>query len=177
MLSETWRPNKAEIWESRQAPIRMGAGKLENKHGVAILLNKKQRKIISLTEYTNERAIATITVNKQRITLMSVYFPHSVHADHHFEKAYSSIEKLMRSTKNMQIVGGHFNAELRPGIGIERFSVGPHALESNRRGDWLKLWLMLQKFVALNMMYRKHLNSKLHTGRPKVQTSNWTTSW
>ena len=63
----------------------------------------------------------------------------------------------------MQIVGGDFNAELRPGIGIERFSVGMHTLnESNSRGDWLKQWLMLQKFVALNTMYKKTLRNKLH---------------
>ena len=41
LLSETWRPNKAEIWESQQGHIYMGAGKFENKHGVAILLKEK----------------------------------------------------------------------------------------------------------------------------------------
>ena len=72
------------------------------------------------------------------------------------QKAYNSIEKIMKPTKNLQIVGGDVNAELGPGIGIERLSVGPHTFkESNRRGDWVKQWLMLQKFVALNTMYRK----------------------
>ena len=53
-------------------------------------------------------------------------------------------------------MGGDFNAELGPGIGIERVSVGPRTLqESNKRGDWMKQWLMSQKFVALNTMYRK----------------------
>ena len=56
----------------------------------------------------------------------------------------------------MQIVGAGFNAEFVPGIGIERFSVGMHTFnESNRTGDWLKHWVMLQKFVALNKMNRK----------------------
>ena len=32
LLSETWRPNNAEICESQQGPICMGAGKFENKH-------------------------------------------------------------------------------------------------------------------------------------------------
>ena len=58
-LSETWRPKKAEIWESQQGHMYMGAGKFENKHGVAILLNKKWRKKIHWTQYNNERAIAT----------------------------------------------------------------------------------------------------------------------
>ena len=41
LLCETWRPNKAEIWESRQGHMYMGAGTFDNKHGVAILLNRK----------------------------------------------------------------------------------------------------------------------------------------
>ena len=79
MLSETWRPYKAEIWKLRQGHVYMGAVKIENKHGVAILLNRKWRKI-NWTEYIIERAIATsITVNKQRITLTSDNFlPHGV---------------------------------------------------------------------------------------------------
>ena len=56
----------------------------------------------------------------------------------------------------MQIVGGDVNAELGPGIGIERPSVGMHTLnKSDSRGDWLEQWLMLQKFVALNTTYKK----------------------
>ena len=65
----------------------------------------------------------------------------------------------------MQIVGGDVNAELGPGIGIERPSVGMHTLnKSDSRGDWFEQWLMLQKFVALNTTHKKHLRNKLHTG-------------
>ena len=72
----------------------MGGGEFENKHSVAILLIKKWRERKNGLNYINDRAIATsITVNKERITLMSVYFPHSGYADHHVEKAYNSIEK------------------------------------------------------------------------------------
>ena len=68
----------------------------------------------------------------------------------------------------MQIVGGDFNAELGPGIGTERLSVGPHTLkESNSRGDWLKQWLMLPKLVALNTMYRKTLEKQVTYKTPK----------
>ena len=112
--------------------------------------------------------------------MVSVYFPHSGNADQHVEKVYKSIEKMTKSSKkhDMQIVGGDFNAELGPSAGIEHLSVGRHTLnESNRRGDWLKQWLMLQKFVALNTMYKKHVRNKLHTGHLKVQRSSWTTSW
>ena len=127
----------------------MGAGKFENRHGVGILLNK--------TEYIDERAIATLsTVNKQKIMLMSVYFPHTGYADHHVEKAYRTLEKFTKSKKNIQIVGGD-NAELGHGVDVERNSVGQYTLkDSNMRGDWMKQWLIVQKLVALNTIYKKN---------------------
>ena len=43
LISEIWRPDKAEIWESKQGHIYMGAGKFQNRHGVGRLLNTKWR--------------------------------------------------------------------------------------------------------------------------------------
>ena len=43
LICDSWRPEKAEIWETRQGHMYMGAGKFENKHGVGILLNEKCR--------------------------------------------------------------------------------------------------------------------------------------
>ena len=59
-------------------------------------------------------------------------------------------QKLTKSKqKSIQIVGGDFNADLEPGFGVERVSVGPHTLfEGNMRGDWMKQWLMIQNFAA-----------------------------
>ena len=94
LLSETWRQDKAEMWETHHKHISMGAGRYDNKHGVGIMLNKKWRQRIIDTEYINERAITTtIVVNCHRIKLMSVYFSHSVYADHHIEKMYKTTEK------------------------------------------------------------------------------------
>ena len=136
----------------------MGAGKYENKHGVGIMLNKRWRKRIIDTEYINERAIkTTILVNRQHIDLMSVYFSHSKYADHHIEKMYKTIEKHMTNNKKcIPIIGGDFNAELGPGKGTECKSVCKHTPnESNKRGDWLKSWLMLNDYSALNTMFKK----------------------
>ena len=157
-LSETWRHEPAEVWETHHNHIFMGAGENENKHGVGIMLNKRWRKIIINTEYINERAIkTTILVNRQHIDLMSVYFPHSKYADHHIENMYKTIEKHMTNNKKcIPIIGGDFNAELGPGMGSECKSVGKHTLnESNKRGDWLKSWLMINDYSALNTMFRK----------------------
>ena len=109
-------------------------------------------------KYIYERAIkATILVNRQHIDLMSVYFSHSKYADHHIEKMYKTIEKhMMNNKKYIPIIGGDFNAELGPGKGPECKSVGKYTLnESNKRGDWLKSWLMLKDYSALNTMFRK----------------------
>ena len=83
----------------------MGAGKYENKHGVGIMLNKRWKKRIIDTDYINERAIkTTILVNRRRIDLMSVYFPHSKYADHHVEKMYKTIEKHMSNRNALSLV-------------------------------------------------------------------------
>ena len=43
-------------------------------------------------------------------------------------------------------------------------SVGKYTLnESNKRGDWLKSWLMLNDYSALNTMFRK---KRRKNGRP-----------
>ena len=86
-----------------------------------------------------------------------MYFPHSKYADHHIEKMYKTIEKNMTNNKKcIPIIGGDFNAELGPGKGAECKSVGKYTLnESNKRGDWLKSWLMLNDYFALNTMFRK----------------------
>ena len=158
LLSETWRHEPAELWETHHNHIFMGAGKYENKHGVGIMLNRRWRKRNIDTDYINERAIkTTILVNRQHIDLMSVYFPHSKYADHHIEKMYKTIERHMTNNKKcIPIIGGDFNAELGPGKGTECKSVGKYTLnESNKRGDWLKSWLMLNDYSALNTMFRK----------------------
>ena len=105
-------------------------------HVTGILLNKRWKNKINWTYYISARAIAvSITVNHRLVLLMSVYFAHSGCADHHVEEAYRAIEKHAKSKKYIQIVGGDVHAELRPGIGTERISVGQQTLnEGNKRG-------------------------------------------
>ena len=143
------------------------------------MLNKRWRKRIIDTEYINERAIKTkILVNRQHISLMSVYFPHSKYVDHHIEKMYKTIEKHMTNNKKcIPIIGGDFNAELGPGKGTECKSVGKYTLnESNKRGDWLKSWLMLNDYSALNTMFRKRLKNRRPASLQKEKKSKLITS-
>ena len=41
LMSETWRPDKSEIWKRHQKHMFMGAGKYDIKHGVGIVLDMK----------------------------------------------------------------------------------------------------------------------------------------
>ena len=59
LVSSTWRPEEEEIWETEQGHIIMCAGKSENNHGVAIVVNKKWKHKINWTSYIRERATAT----------------------------------------------------------------------------------------------------------------------
>ena len=77
--------------------------------------------------------------------------------DHHIEKMYKTIEKHTENCKRyIPIIGGDFNAELGLGHGNECKSVGRFTLnEGNKRGDWMKHWMTLPGYTALNTMYRK----------------------
>ena len=70
---------------------------------------------------------------------------------------YKTIEKHTENYKRyIPKIRGDFNAVVRLGHGNECISVGRYTLnEGNKRGDWMKHWLMLQVFTALNMMFRK----------------------
>ena len=58
--------------------------------------------------------------------------------------------------KYIPIIGGDFNAELGPGKGTERKSVGRYTVnESNKRGDWLKSWLMLNDYYSVQNQFER----------------------
>ena len=72
------------------------SGQFVKKHGVAILLNKRWKNQINWVHCESERIVAMSTsVNKHPIVLMSVYMPHSGYADHHVEKVYKTITKMI----------------------------------------------------------------------------------
>ena len=133
------------------------SGQFINKHGVAILLNKRWKNQIKWVHCESERIVAmSISVDKHPIVLMSVYKPHSGYADHHVEKVYKTINKMLEGEKGMKIVGGDFNAELGPGEGLELSAVGHYTLnKGNCRGEWMTQWLLQNKLMAMNTMYKK----------------------
>ena len=161
LISETLRASNAEIWETQQGHIFMGSGKFENKHRVGILVNKKWRKRVNWTDYINERAISTsITVNKQHVLLMRVYFS-SGHADHHVELCTEQSKSRIPRKRTYKLWEGISMPSWDQGMEFERVSVGPHTLEEeNKRGYWMKQCLMTQNLTALNTMCRTTLEKQ-----------------
>ena len=103
-------------------------------------MNKKwkQSQLFKLHQRAHDCNIF-FTVNKQPITLLSVYMPHSGYADDHVEKTYNMIQNILKTDKGVQIIGGDFNAELGPGVGVEQTCVGQYTFkEANNRGEWMK---------------------------------------
>ena len=143
LISETRRQGK-EIWETQQGHIVIESGKFTNKHGVAILLNRRWKNQINWGQCACERVVAaSITVNKQPIILVSAYLPHSGYPDHQVQRTYKTITTAIEKDKSMKIIGGDFNAELGPGGGIELSSVGHYTLnKANCRGEWMMQWLL-----------------------------------
>ena len=63
---------------------------------------------------------------------------------------------MIEGEKGMKIIGGDFNAELGPGEGLELSAVGHYTLnKSISRGEWMTQWLLQNKMVALNTMFKK----------------------
>ena len=113
-ISETWRQGK-EIWETQQGHIMVESGKFTDKHGVAILLNRRWKNQISWVQCACKRVVAmSISVNKQPIVSMSVYMPRSGYPDHHVEKTCKTITTTVEEDKSIKIIGGDFNGELGP---------------------------------------------------------------
>ena len=170
LISETWRQNK-EIWETQHGHIMVESGKFSNKHGVAILLNKRWKKGINWIQCADERVVAmSISVNRHPIVLMSVYLLHSGYAEYHVEKTYKTITDIINKEKCAKIIGGDFNAELGPGEGVELSAVGHYTLnKGNVRGEWMKQWLLENKLVAVNTTYRKSPQKQVTYCSPKKE--------
>ena len=168
LISETWRQSK-EIWETQQGHIMVESGKFTNKHGVAILLNRRWKNCINWIQCACERVVAmSISIYKHPVVLMSVFLPHSGFADHHVERTYKTIIDTIKKEKCAKIIGGDFNAELGPGEGVELSAVVHYTLNKvNGRGEWMTQWLLENKLVALNTMYQKIPQKQVTYRSPK----------
>ena len=87
---------------------------------------------------------------------------------HHVEKIYRTIIATLKKENCAKIIGGDFNAELGPGEGVELSAIGHYTLnKANTRGDWMTQWLLENKLVALNTMYKKVPQKQVTYRSPK----------
>ena len=168
LISETWRQSK-EIWETQQGHIMVESGKFTNKHGVAIVLNRRWKNQINWIQCACECVVAvSISVNRQPLVLMSVYLPHSGYADHHVEKVFKTILKKNVKERCAKIIGVDINAALGPGEGVELSAVGHCTLnKANCRGEWMTQWLLESSLVALNTRYKEVPQKQVTYRSPK----------
>ena len=147
------------------------SGKFTNKHGVAILFNRRWKNRINWIQCACERVVAmSISVNKQPLVLMRVYLHHSGYADHHVEKVYKTILKTIVKERCAKIIGVDINAELGPGEGVEVSAVGHYTLN---KGEWMTQWLLENKLVALSTTYQKVPQKQVTYRCPKTMRNCW----
>ena len=80
----------------------MGAGGINQRHGVEILLKKRWKRQIIKTEHVIESMITTaMKCHQRRIELASVYFSHPGYADVHIQKMHKCIENHCNKKKNI----------------------------------------------------------------------------
>ena len=101
-----------------------------------------------------------LKVNRWKVVLTSVYFPHTGYADQHIEKMYTCIETYTNCSKNT-IIARDLTDELGHGIGAERLSVGQYTLnESKKCGDLSVHWLIIERYVEFQK--KKKDSPKMH---------------
>ena len=95
--------------------------------------------------------------NQQKVVLSSVYFLPAEYANNHVEKVHTCTEHYTKCRENTTIIA----AELGPGSGAEHLSVAPYTLNgSNKRGDRLKDWPMIQIFSRSTQSSKKGLDKQ-----------------
>ena len=115
------------------------------------MVNKMWRKHINWTDYISERAMSTsITVNKQHVLLMSVYVTHSGYGTTTLKRCTDQSRNLQIPTRRTyKLWEGTSMPNWDLGYGVETCQCWTaHTQRGNKRGDWMKHWLMIQNFTA-----------------------------
>ena len=89
-----------EQYKAQNGHIVMESGNFSNKYGVAIIENCRWKNKINWVDCASERVIAaSISVNRQPITVICTYMPHSGYPDHHIEKTYDTFKRVIGKDK------------------------------------------------------------------------------
>ena len=88
---------------------------------------------------------------------------------------YDMILRVIGTDKSMKMIGGDFNAELGPGMGVGQASVGHYTLKkANCRGEWMRSGhrCVRARFVISVKTKQKHMHSEVTSRRIDDRTRN-----
>ena len=116
IVSETWRTDKDEHWNSEDGHVFSGAGHDSARKGVGILLHKRWRKRIIRFRPVSERiCFLDVRMFGFCYRFVSVYFPDSTYPDAEVQKVYDSLAEVhndaVRKTYKV-VIAGDFNAKI-----------------------------------------------------------------
>ena len=95
-LSETWRDDREEIWETDEGHMFLGSGWGGARRGVAIMIHSRHRNGFKQFKAINERLCAVdLHFDGNRVRLISVYMPDSSYDDADVEAIYILIDTLI----------------------------------------------------------------------------------
>ena len=117
LVSETWRPEKEEIWEADDEGYTFwGSGGSKGFKGVAIIIQKSCKfELIGFSAINSRLCFADIKVRRQCFRFIAAYFPHTGLSEIERLNMYnllSEIESEAEKNGYKVIIGGDFNAEV-----------------------------------------------------------------
>ncbi|XP_037931287.1 craniofacial development protein 2-like [Teleopsis dalmanni] len=144
-----------------------------NKHGVAVIISKEPKNMITNVVYHSARLIMVQMKGwPVNLNIIQVYAPTCDAPDDEMEIFYEGIQSLIRSTKSRDflVVMGDFNAKI--GQGTDDAIVGKFVLgERNERGDRLAEFCRSNKLIISNT-FIKLPKRKLYTWKSPADTAN-----
>ena len=103
LISETWRDETNDLWETKQGHLFMGSPRKNKLHsGVAILLHRRiaKKKICNNWNPVDDR-ICTVDIctHGTKVRFISVCFPDCNNNDIEVEKVYANLEPILKNVK------------------------------------------------------------------------------
>ena len=167
LLSETWRPSRAEKRTTVGGPLFVGSSGMDGSRGVAILLHQRWVDTECKFQAIDERICSLdVACGRCQIRFISVYFPQCGYGDAALERCYaitSELHEEARKEARLAVIGGDFNAEVgvAPDDTDVHPSLGRHGhSDRNARGEMMRRWAASEELWIGNTHYDKVPNNK-----------------
>jgi len=126
--------------------------------GVGLLLSPNAQKCLDNIESISPRILIASFNGNPKTSVICCYSPTNVSEEVDIDEFYGDLSTLTRQIPkhNVTLKGGDFNAKLGRNDGVKH----SFHTETNRNREWLKDFLIENKFVCLNMVYQKRVGKK-----------------